>query len=576
MAEDGLDIRINVEGGEEGAAETTNLAAAINNLASKVDGLKTSSTSAEREVKKLADAEKRAEDHARGMAAATQASVQQSIQFTQRIAGAAAAVQSLSAAFGTTGSAAGLIARVAQSTAAMTQLGASFGPQGAVVGGIVGFFLPAIEGIIGAQARAEAATRSHREEIARLGVAAEEAADHIRDYNSASSRIGRAQGEVGREAAGAQLERALAGTFRDGSEAETAIPLLEERRRELERNRGTRSSGVSGASFLAGQAAGGVRGQAVSPFDAQIENLDAAIASAREAAEGFREIEDRVRLGGGTTTTRGGGGASESDGEQARLMANHAAEMRAAEEANAAEQRRLVAIQDEIVARTALGELQRTQAAERKAEIGEGIERAEALYQAEVARAEALSEMLKQKAQDTQEAHEAQVQSYQAVTGVIVGGLTDALSAIIAGQKSAEEAFLSLLASFLQFISEQAAIKAAFEFAEAIASIPAAPLVASHLAAGIAFTGVAVAAGAGSAVAGAAAGDVAAKSAAAKEKPASPESRSSGGGGGSQTVVNFNSPVLAYGSVDDLGRRVGQMVAASERRVGGTGIALAR
>ena len=45
---------------------------------------------------------------------------------------------------------------------------------------------------------------------------------------------------------------------------------------------------------------------------------------------------------------------------------------------------------------------------------------------------------------------------------MIVGGLTDALSSIIAGQKSAEEAFLSLLASFLQFISEQAAIKAAF------------------------------------------------------------------------------------------------------------------
>ena len=152
------------------------------------------------------------------------------------------------------------------------------------------------------------------------------------------------------------------------------------------------------------------------------------------------------------------------------------------------------------------------------------------------------------------------------VTSVIAGGLNDALQAIIAGNKTAEEAFTGLLASFLKYISEQSMLKAIYEYAEAIASFASYKYDqgAQHLAAGIAYTAVAVAAGAGAAA-------LSAPSAkgSSEEKPASPESgRGDGGGGGGDIVINWNSPVVTAGTRAELGRDMAGMIRAGTQRYG--------
>jgi hypothetical protein len=149
----------------------------------------------------------------------------------------------------------------------------------------------------------------------------------------------------------------------------------------------------------------------------------------------------------------------------------------------------------------------------------------------------------------------------EGVIGPVVQGLTKSLAQVIAGTKSADEAFQGLLASFLEMIAQEAALQAAKEFAEAIASFARYDYAggAQHIAAGVAYTAVAVAAGAASiAVAPQAA------------QPASPEQ---GGGGGNQgaastVVVNYNGPYISTQGQAEAGRELRGLLNASDRMYG--------
>ena len=187
-------------------------------------------------------------------------------------------------------------------------------------------------------------------------------------------------------------------------------------------------------------------------------------------------------------------------------------------------------------------------------------------HEAELERQAELKDSLIESADKQREVADRQRQEYMGVTSVIAGGLNDALQAIIAGNKTAEEAFTGLLASFLKYISEQSMLKAIYEYAEAIASFASYKYDqgAQHLAAGIAYTAVAVAAGAGAAA-------LSAPSAkgSSEEKPASPESgRGDGGGGGGDIVINWNSPVVTAGTRAELGRDMAGMIRAGTQRYG--------
>jgi len=168
------------------------------------------------------------------------------------------------------------------------------------------------------------------------------------------------------------------------------------------------------------------------------------------------------------------------------------------------------------------------------------------------------------------EQHEAEVERQAELKDALIESADKqrevALQAIIAGNKTAEEAFTGLLASFLKYISEQSMLKAIYEYAEAIASFASYKYDqgAQHLAAGIAYTAVAVAAGAGAAA-------LSAPSAkgAGEEKPASPESgRGDGGKGGGDIVINWNSPVVTAGTRAELGRDMAGMIRAGTQRYG--------
>jgi hypothetical protein len=192
--------------------------------------------------------------------------------------------------------------------------------------------------------------------------------------------------------------------------------------------------------------------------------------------------------------------------------------------------------------------------------------RADAAAEREKDRLEEQQDKLNEAADQARQRHEEQVEGYKSVMGVVVGGLNDALQSIIAGNKTAEEAFTGLLASFLKYISEQSMLKAIYEYAEAIASFASYRYDqgAQHLAAGIAYTAVAVAAGAGAAA-------LSAPSAkgAGEEKPASPESGRAGEGrGGGDVVINYNSPVVTAGTRAELGRDMAGMIRAGTQRYG--------
>lgn len=154
----------------------------------------------------------------------------------------------------------------------------------------------------------------------------------------------------------------------------------------------------------------------------------------------------------------------------------------------------------------------------------------------------------------------------ESVLAPAVSEITGALSNIIAGAESADQAFQGLLASFLEMLAQQAALEAAKEFAAAIASFASQDYAggALHLAAGAAWTGVAIAAGAGAVAA--------APSEAAAAEPET--AQDSGGGGGGTNVYNINGTIIsAEGSTARAraGQEIGALLEADQRRFGRAG-----
>lgn len=453
----------------------------------------------------------RVADRIDDMGDAARESTQQAIQFTQRLSAAAGAVQGLASQIGLEGDAAGLIGRIASLTASGAELGGMFGPQGAIVGGITGLAvstLPALFDALTATVpplqEVEEETRDVAEAMDAAAVSATSAAEALDTFIGRISTSGR--------------------------------------RREL-----------------------AVLGE-------QVAQLSDQYAAARDSADamtrlGAGEIEDQIR--------RLSARADEIREELADTEANAARAPRRQSGADRAEREReaneeFLGVLREITAelesnRRAEEELAAVREANRQKELearqGEADRERDEIAAA-MERLEAYDDRMDEVSRQAQAASEERIASYQSVTGVVVGGLTDALSAIIAGEKTAEEAFKGLLASFLEFISEQAALKAAYEAAAAIESAATQDWggFAQHTAAALAYGAVAIAAGAGAAA-------LSQPSAGGQDKPAGPEERDQGEGGGrGDTVINFNSPVVTAGTRAELGRDLCSLVAEADMR----------
>ena len=506
---DPIQIQVEFTGTDEAVRGTTRVSDGLENMSDR-------SSAAARATEQLA---------ARQTAAATAA-----IAFGQRVAAAGAAVQGLMSALGVEGQAAGLIGKITQTSTAMAQLGATLGPQGALVGGILGAAVPAMVELFNATERQAEAARDAARAAEEERVAQEALTDRILAQFNARRQVqalmrgeGYASPESARQAA---------------ASAATTISDLEGM---VERIRRT------------GEQLGVDTSERVRALEDRIARERGLLAGATQAEERLvsaAEVAPAARRGGGgrgrAATPQA---AAVDEGDAMAVVRDIIGEQNAA-------------LSEQLELMEALNR-QKAEAQDKDASIAAA--RAEQ-HEAEVERQAELKDALIESADKQREVADRQRQEYQAVTGVIAGGLNDALQAIIADNKTAEEAFTGLLASFLKYISEQSMLKAIYEYAEAIASFASYKYDqgAQHLAAGIAYTAVAVAAGAGAAA-------LSAPSAkgAGEEKPASPESgRGDGGKGGGDIVINWNSPVVTAGTRAELGRDMAGMIRAGTQRYG--------
>jgi hypothetical protein len=261
----------------------------------------------------------------------------------------------------------------------------------------------------------------------------------------------------------------------------------------------------------------------------------------RRGAEFARLVEARVRNG-----NRGHGGGNRAEREEAEMIRAMQEFDRSFEEATTAAQERM---NEQF-----------------RAEQQDKLDLIQRAHDQQIAMQEQLNEIQEQthrnemqRLQQQQRAREQQLQEFQSFAQPIVGGFVGAMSKVIAGTESAGDAFKGLLSGFLEMISQQAVIKAAFEFAEAIAAFASlnVPSGVAHTAAGVAFAGVAVLAGAGAAA-------TAPSGAGTPASPAAnqPQQQS----GGNTYNINWNSPVVTAQDRAELGRSIGQLAGQSQRR----------
>jgi hypothetical protein len=115
----------------------------------------------------------------------------ESIDLQQKFQSIRGAVNDLSEAIGSAGTASGtgLISSFLQAGAAGAELGAMFGPQGAFVGGIIGAAIPALVALTSQEERAAQAANEHREAI--MGVVAAMRAERAQSAMTVATRTGR-------------------------------------------------------------------------------------------------------------------------------------------------------------------------------------------------------------------------------------------------------------------------------------------------------------------------------------------------------------------------------------------------
>lgn len=535
----------------------------------------------------------RTREAARAQQQATQEQTRASteaIQFATRIAGAANAVQTLVSQLGGTGRAAGLVGAVANSTAHFAQLGAAVGPGGAVVGGIVGALIPAIQSLRRESDDAATAAANLNADLATLIQRAEQA---------------RQQTELLR-----RLENGEGSVTEQGAYQQRSVDRQELTRRALAGDAGAiralRQQGVTGHADDYGtfdaitdavdRATGGT-----GTVSTQLTESERAILTANFDAHGreatrrgtlLAESVDRqydqsaIASAGRTARARGGGGNSARRGSNAGVRGRPQSgeeldaigEQQAISEQNAALERQ-VRIRQELAQQREHAEEQESRQAEAENQRAELLEQQMQAIREKDEAADRVAQGRHQKDEQDkaaqQEARQQQAREYQQTTGAIVGAVVEAGVAMASGQESASEAFKHMLASFLAYISQRSALEAASEYAQAIASFARYDYSggAQHAAAGVAFTAVAIAAGVGSGALNASA----AQEAAARKNESGggrdsgparvPSKRSSDEGGGPKVVnVLFNSAVVTANTTDELGRRLGRMVASSAVR----------
>ena len=525
MAEDPIKIPVEAEGTEEAAEGLDKVSEGLGKMGQAADGAASSGD-------KLRQSQERA--------------VQQYSQFTQRVAAASAAVQGLAAAFGTSGATAGLIGRISQSSAAMVQLGATFGPTGAVVGGIVGALIPALQALIGAQNDAAEAAARHRQAIGQLAQSMQQA--QVAGREQAALRMGRGE-DISGDRLDTMRSEAVAGVTQASADR-AAATTREELRIAQQRQANARD---------------------------QLERIDMEIArreqlgqllAEEDAAERQRADRRRVELDEKNEIL-------DAEENAARIAARREAAAQEAESRRAQQRRDELDFQHELAdIISEVNDLERERNELIIASSAKDIERLngirageETARQASIDRMEAAQEANERLIDSNRELSESareNAQGYLEATGVIVGGITDALASIVTGQKTAEQAFKGLLASFLKWISEKAGLEALAEAAEAIGSFARYDYAsgAQHIAAAVAWGAVAVAAGVGSAAVSASAAPKAAAG------PSAGQSSSDGDRKGGDIVINYNSPVVTAGTRAELGREMTQLIGSAQAAYG--------
>lgn len=554
MAEENIQIRVTVDGADQAARALGDV------------------ENAAKEEGEAVQQSARAHDQAHN---SLQTFARGGTQFVQRVQGMAGAIQGLVGALGSDNHTAGLIASVAGSVAQFAAMGTMLGPGGAVIGGLAGLAAGVVS-VITEMNDLEAAAQRAATEVrslatARIAARAEERtsrglltgdaggvseADLERRAEEARIRAGEAEADIARittsfhdaatgEAIAVRLteaqEAALAAA-RDALHAENAI--IDGVRREIDARADARAEAERMADLQAAEAAllaseSGGPDEATAALDARNRRERAARERARHGGADAAAAETE-RLEGIYREWEDAEDAFYAAREEA--MAESAiAELEAARERT----EELLAIKESLDAEEIEAEHEKQDYLIEIAE--EGVARRR---EAEEAAAEARADH----EEEERERREAELESYMGFVGRGSKAVFKTLADVATGTKSAEEAFMGLLASFLEMISEWASLKAAAEFADAAASFARYDYGggAAHIGAGIAFTAVAVATGVGAA----------AINAAPPAPPARPEARQDTGasGGNITNVINWNAPVVTAGTRAELGREINYMI----------------
>jgi DNA repair exonuclease SbcCD ATPase subunit len=541
-----INFRVQFEGTDKAKRDLDQVSSSVQNLGRKEQ-------EASRATDQLVDKQEAASRSSQQVTQSTQAQSLQVIALTQKLSAASNAIQTLTASFGGESEAAGLIGKIAASSAATAQLGASLGPQGALVGGILGAAIPAFQALIEQMGDTRDYAEGLQEELQRVAAS----------FDDILSRRQRAVSQAARE-------RFLEGGGGTVAEQEALVELrrgqlaaVEARIREAEdeaRGRifgsGEVDENVMGE--LQRQAAAATRQLTQARFALQSAMVEAEV----DASELMAELQESSERAEETARRSRRGGARRVD------QGDEAERLRAEEE----QRKLLLRIEaDSAVKQERINELLRQENEERQRTLE--LIRAEAEAQRQRDQEERTRQREQRRIQDelkmkldeaskaAVEAAKAQQDQIKSVNEVIIKGFVDAISAVIAGQEKSGEAFKAMLAGFLAYVSEMAAIEAALNFAQAIASFAQNRIDAGvqHIAAGVAFTAVAVAAGAGAA----------ALSPPEKKSKSEPEEgKDSKDRGGGQVIINWNAPVVTATTRAELGREMGHMIRAGAARYG--------
>lgn len=144
MADESLEIVIELGGAEKATADLNKVAEAVDKAGDKANDTETQLSKFDRELERAGRLSQTTANSFNELAQKQMLASQRSIEFTQKLSGAANAAQTLSAQLGASGGAAGLIGALTGAAAQGAQLGAIFGPGGAFVGGVVGAAIPAL------------------------------------------------------------------------------------------------------------------------------------------------------------------------------------------------------------------------------------------------------------------------------------------------------------------------------------------------------------------------------------------------------------------------------------------------